>query len=101
MQIDTSRNFYPVKDILRTLNAMSYNKLNVFHWHLTDSQSFPLVLDSLPELAEKGAYVLQGKRLVYTKKDVQRIVKYARSRGIRVIPEIDMVTEKKKGMEKD
>lgn len=73
---------------------MSYNKLNVFHWHLTDSQSFPLVLDSLPELAEKGAYVLQGKRLVYTKKDVQRVVKYARSRGIRVIPEIDMVKKK-------
>ncbi|KAI8330598.1 glycoside hydrolase superfamily, partial [Chlamydoabsidia padenii] len=90
LMLDTSRNYYPVKDILRTLNAMSYNKLNVFHWHLTDSQSFPLVLDSLPELAYKGAYVFQGKRLVYTKKDVQRIIAYARDRGIRVIPEIDM-----------
>ncbi|ORZ08159.1 glycoside hydrolase superfamily [Absidia repens] len=90
LMLDTARNYYPVKDILRTLNAMSYNKMNVFHWHLTDSQSFPLKLDSLPELADKGAYQFQGKRLVYSKKDIERIVKYARDRGIRVIPEIDM-----------
>lgn len=63
----------------------------VFHWHITDSQSFPLRLDSAPELAEHGAYIFNGRRLVYTKKDVKRIVQYAKERGIRVIPEIDMV----------
>ncbi|KAI8080001.1 glycoside hydrolase superfamily [Halteromyces radiatus] len=90
LMLDTSRNYYSVNDILRTINAMSFNKLNVFHWHITDSHSFPLKLDSLPDLANKGAYRFQGQRLVYTKKDVQRIVQYARDRGIRVIPEIDM-----------
>ncbi|GMP42060.1 hypothetical protein CsSME_00011927 [Camellia sinensis var. sinensis] len=39
----------------RTIRVMSANKLNVFHWHLTDSQSFPLVLTSEPDLAEKGS----------------------------------------------
>ncbi|KAL0090287.1 glycoside hydrolase family 20 protein [Phycomyces blakesleeanus] len=73
LMLDTSRNYYPV-----------------FHWHITDSQSFPLVLDSVPELAKKGAYRLHGKKLVYTKQDVRVIVKHAHSRGIRVIPEIDM-----------
>lgn len=30
--LDTARNFYPVSDIERTLDAMSWAKLNVFHW---------------------------------------------------------------------
>ncbi|KAG0182918.1 hypothetical protein DFQ28_003647 [Apophysomyces sp. BC1034] len=90
LMLDTSRNYFPVEDILRTLDAMEYNKLNVFHWHITDSHSFPIKLDSVRQLAQRGAYKLHGKRLVYTKQDVQRIVQYARERGIRVIPEIDM-----------
>ncbi|KAI8067174.1 glycoside hydrolase superfamily [Gongronella butleri] len=90
IMIDTARNYLPVKDILRTLDAMAYSKMNVLHWHLTDSQSFPLALKNTPELAEKGAYVFQGKRLQYKKKDVNKILSYALERGIRVIPELDM-----------
>ncbi|RUS17406.1 glycoside hydrolase superfamily [Endogone sp. FLAS-F59071] len=90
LMLDTSRNYYPVNDILRTIDAMAYNKLNVFHWHITDSHSFPLLLDTVPELADKGAYVLHGRKMVYTTYDVRRIVKHARDRGVRVVPEIDM-----------
>ena len=35
---------------------MSYNKMNVFHWHLTDTQSFPFVSKRVPEMADYGAY---------------------------------------------
>ena len=35
---------------------MSYSKQNVFHWHLTDSQSFPLLMPSLPDFVRYGAY---------------------------------------------
>uniref|UniRef100_A0A7N0ZVS4 beta-N-acetylhexosaminidase n=1 Tax=Kalanchoe fedtschenkoi TaxID=63787 RepID=A0A7N0ZVS4_KALFE len=84
--LDTSRNFYAVDDILRTIGAMSQNKLNVFHWHITDSHSFPLVLPSEPDLAEKGSY---GSDMVYTPKDVQRIVQFGLDHGVRVLPEID------------
>lgn len=90
IMLDTARNYYTVDDILRTIDGISYNKMNVFHWHITDSQSFPLLLTSVPELGEKGAYVLHGKRLGYTKSDVKRIIKYARERGVRVVPELDM-----------
>lgn len=68
----------------------------MFHWHLTDSQSFPLKLKSVPELAKQGAYKLHQKRLVYTTNDVKKVIKYAYERGVRVIPEIDMVSEKNK-----
>jgi hexosaminidase len=87
VMLDTSRNFYSVNSIIRTLDAMAYNKLNVFHWHITDSQSWPLHLEKHPELARKGAY---SSREIYTTADLRRIVQHARSLGIRVIPEVDM-----------
>lgn len=84
--LDTSRNYYGVDDIMRTIKAMSANKLNVFHWHIIDSQSFPLVLPSEPSLAAEGSY---GPDMVYTPEDVSKIVQYGFEHGVRVLPEID------------
>ncbi|KAK7323856.1 hypothetical protein VNO77_27353 [Canavalia gladiata] len=84
--VDTARNYYPVKDLLRTVEAMSMNKLNVFHWHLTDAESFPLVLPSEPALADKGAY---APHMVYTPEDVKTVVEFGLDHGVRVVPEID------------
>ena len=81
LMIDTSRHWLPVASILRTLDAMSYSKLSVLHWHIVDRESFPLVLDSVPELA-KGAWSAQEK---YSTSDVRQIVEAARLRGIRVV----------------
>lgn len=52
LMVDTARNFIPIVDLERTLNAMGASKLNVFHWHATDSQSFPLYLPSVPQMAK-------------------------------------------------
>lgn len=85
--LDTARNFYTVKSILRQLDAMALSKLNVFHWHLVDTQSWPLELAvSYPEMA-LDAY---SPASVYTVADVHRVVQYGYFRGVRVIPEIDM-----------
>lgn len=60
---------------------------NQFHWHIVDSQSFPLLLDgAYAILAQKGSPA--GMR--YTKEDVMHVVAYAADRGINVIVEIDM-----------
>ncbi|KAG8964045.1 N-acetyl-glucosamine-6-phosphate deacetylase [Tulasnella sp. 425] len=84
--LDTSRNFFTKDDILLTIDAMSWSKLNVLHWHVVDSQSFPLQVPAFPELAEKGAY---DSRSIYTVEDVRDIVKYAGSHGVDVLVEID------------
>lgn len=60
--------------------------MNVFHWHLTDSQSFPVEVESEPELARRGAY---GAEMVYTAEDVRRVVEVGLRNGVRVVPEID------------
>jgi len=78
--------------------------MNTLHWHVVDSQSFPLVVPGFEALSEKGAY---NPASVYTQKDVQDIVAYAaavrlyfsrvrqllnsyvKQRGIDVMAEID------------
>ena len=42
VMLDSSRHFLPVAALTGFLEAMSYSKLNVLHWHLTDAQSAPL-----------------------------------------------------------
>ncbi|PPQ65899.1 hypothetical protein CVT26_000919 [Gymnopilus dilepis] len=61
-------------------------QLNTFHWHIVDSQSFPLQIPGFMELSEKAAY---NSTAIYTPSDVTDIVTYAAERGIDVIAEID------------
>lgn len=86
VMIDTSRNFIPLDTLKKILFGMAANKLNVFHWHLTDSQSFPLILPSVPQLAQYGAY---APGMTYTPEEVSALVDFARVNGIRVILEVD------------
>ncbi|VBB72407.1 Putative Glycoside Hydrolase Family 20 [Podospora comata] len=85
--LDTARHFFPVEDILRTIDAMAWSKLNRLHIHVTDSQSWPLVIPSMPELSEKGAH---HPSETYSPSDVESIQKYGAVRGVEVYFEIDM-----------
>ncbi|KAH7872348.1 glycoside hydrolase family 20 protein [Lentinula edodes] len=84
--LDTARNFFSVSDIKRTLDAMYLVKINTFHWHITDSQSWPIQVVQFPELAQAGAYSTNQS---YTPNDIQDVVTYAGERGIDVLVEID------------
>ncbi|RWS29755.1 beta-hexosaminidase subunit alpha-like protein [Leptotrombidium deliense] len=86
VMIDTARHYIPVKVLLNNLEAMAINKMNVFHWHMVDDQSFPFQSTTYPNLSKYGAF---SERHVYSQKDITDIVEFARLRGIRVLPEID------------
>lgn len=86
IMIDTGRNFISVRKILEQIDGLALSKLNVLHWHLDDAQSWPMKIRSYPEMTN-DAY---SPREVYTENDMRRVVAYARARGVRVIPEVDM-----------
>lgn len=84
---DTARQWYPVVNLLRTIDAMAWNKMNRLHVHVTDSQSWPLDLPSMPEVAREGAH---RRDLIYTADDIRRVQEYGVHRGVQVYFEIDM-----------
>jgi len=86
IMIDTSRHFIPKEKLFQVMDAMVSVKLNVFHWHITDSDSFPIYIPSHPNLSKYGAF---SEEETYTQKDVEDIVNYAILRGIKIIPEVD------------
>jgi hexosaminidase len=86
VMIDTARHYLPFHMILETIDALMYNKLNVLHWHITDEDSFPLVLRRHPEIAEYASFE-EGS--VYTVDQAKEVVRYAMVRGVRVVPELD------------
>jgi hexosaminidase len=86
IMIDTARHFLSVGSIRRTIDMMVLSKLNYLHWHIADDESFPLELQSLPLFAQAGSYSAGEK---YSRQDVMDLVKYARDRGIQIVPEVD------------
>lgn len=86
LMVDTGRQFFSLDQLKKVIDGMAASKLNTFHWHLSDTQSFPFDSAQYPEMARWGAY--SGDQ-VYTPDDVRDLVNYARVRGVRVLVEID------------
>lgn len=87
INLDVSRNYFAVSDVKRHIDACAYNKMNRFHLHVTDAQSWPLEIPSMPELSAKGAY---RPDYVYTSDDFKNMQRHAALQGVEMITEIDM-----------
>ena len=61
-------------------------KLNLLHIHMTDDQSWPLVVPAMPELAKLGAFSADH---TYSPDDIKGLIEYGRLRGVRVVLEIE------------
>lgn len=90
IMIDTARHFLPLQLIQQNLYIMLTNKLNVLHWHMSDTQSFPYASMKFPELAQHGAYCYP--ECTYNTVDIKMIIETAALLGIHVIVEIDLPT---------
>ena len=46
LMVDTARHFIPTSTILEILDGMEMDKLNVFHWHITDAEVIHQIFSS-------------------------------------------------------
>jgi hexosaminidase len=90
--LDVARHFFTVAQVKRYIDQVAQYKVNYLHLHLADDQGWRIEIRSWPRLATYG-----GSTAVdgdpggyYTQRDYTEIVRYARSRYITVVPEIDM-----------
>ena len=102
--IDESRHFFGKEFIKNLLDVMALHKLNVMHWHLTDDVGWRIEIKKYPKLVEVGSKREQSQingwksgmgdgipyEGSYTQEEIKEIINYASSRGIMIVPEIDM-----------
>jgi len=108
--LDVGRHFMPKEFVKKYIDLIALQKMNTFHWHLTEDQGWRLEIRKYPRLTEVGAWRTQtvvgrqnsktdsttwqfdGQRHggFYTQDDAREIVAYARERFVNVVPEIEM-----------
>lgn len=86
MLLDTARHFQPLSFLKSTIDALSYAKYNVLHWHIVDTQAFPFESEAYPRLW-LGSYTPQER---YTQQDIVELVEYGRQRGVKLMIEFDV-----------
>lgn len=113
VMLDIARNFViKPADFKRTIDLLAYYKINTIQFHFTDDEAWRLEIPGFPELtqvaARRGATLDENGYLAqifdgngnpddlsqcangyYTRAEFIDLLKYARSRGVRVIPEIE------------
>lgn len=101
--LDVARHFLPLREILRFVDLMALQRLNVLHLHLTDDQGWRMQIERYPLLTEVGAWRRESQvgwgrdrpgdgrphGGFYTHDDLRELVAYATARGITVVPEIE------------
>lgn len=107
LMLDVCRHFVPIDYIYKFIDLLAMNKMNTFHWHLTDDQGWRIEIKKYPKLTEIGSkrettmvdYYNVNYPLVfdgiehggfYTQEQIKEVVAYAASKHINVVPEIEM-----------
>jgi hexosaminidase len=101
--LDEGRHFQGKAAVLQALDLMALQKLNVFHWHLTEDQGWRIEIKKYPRLTGIGSCRLGTSRSMlgrkhdglshagfYTQADIREVVAYASARYITIVPEIEM-----------
>ncbi|MCL6296173.1 glycoside hydrolase family 20 protein [Jejuia spongiicola] len=108
LMLDVSRHFFQKEYIKKTIDRLAYHKMNTLHLHLVDDQGWRIEIKEYPKLTQIGAYRVDQEDKpwdgrytpsldekatyggFYTQDDIKEIVAYAESRGVNVVPEIEM-----------
>lgn len=92
--LDCARHFFDKKTILKYIDLLAFYKMNTLHWHLTEDQGWRIAINKYPKLNSIAASRLEQTgevyKGIYTQKDIQEIVRYAQTKNITIIPEIEL-----------
>ncbi|MEN6634683.1 MAG: beta-N-acetylhexosaminidase [Clostridiaceae bacterium] len=102
--VDVCRHFFPMQTLKTIVDLLAYYKYNRLHLHLSEDQGFRFESERFPLLNSVGSYRkstfvkhadFKGQDGVphggyYTKAELRELVRYAKARGIEIVPEIDM-----------
>lgn len=93
IMLDPARYFLPIDLLKEYINVMSFYKMNSLHLHLTDNNGWTVEMIKYPELNDQRRWPLisaNRNRGMYTRKEVQDLVEYAKKRHITIIPELEL-----------
>lgn len=87
--MDVGRSYISMEELKREIAMLARYKVNVFHWHLTENQSwrlqskiFPMLNDSVNTTRMPGKY--------YTLDEAHELVAFCKRHNMVLIPEFDM-----------
>ncbi len=80
--VDVARQFHSIEFHREMVKKLARYKLNVYHIHFTDDQSWTLPSEKFPGLPTKGRH--------YTRKQLEGLVEFAAKYHVTIVPEIDM-----------
>ena len=87
--LDTGRNYQSPALLKEQIEVMARYKLNVFHFHFTDNPGWRLESKVHPEVTAPASMTRQPGKF-YSQQEFRDLVGFCRSRGITLIPEMDM-----------
>jgi N-acetyl-beta-hexosaminidase len=90
--LDVARHFFSVSTVEHYIDEISLYKINHLHLHLSDDQGWRIQINGWPKLTSVGGAteVGGGTGGYYTQDQYKQIVAYAQTRGVSIVPEIDM-----------
>lgn len=86
---DVGRSYIGLDELKRNIEMLSRYKINVFHWHLTENQSWRLESEIFPSINDSiNTTRMPGK--FYTLKEAKELVEFCKEHNMMLIPEFDM-----------
>ena len=80
--LDAARRYHPVSQLYEYVDLCSLIGINRFVIHFTDDENYTLPSKAFPRLTTEAVH--------YTEEEIRALGAYASSRGVMIIPEIDM-----------
>lgn len=80
--VDPARKWHDIEILEQLVLLCRWYKVNYLQLHLTDDQAFTFPTEAFPELPTPGRH--------YTKAELRRLDRFARERGVVLVPELEV-----------